>query len=129
MSEEDVDYAKRAIERRQARNAERKSTIPEVERLRRQVVILADRLALALHVMSHHQEVVEYKTTLEWMKHHEDWVEKLLTEEPKVPEHRSRKFDFYRKAQRYTYLCSGIRTMLRVQVENPPSIPKLGERR
>lgn len=123
----EVDYAERAAQRRRANHGGRTSSIPENERLKRQITILADRLALALHIMSDHEQFIRHSTTSAQMKHLEDWVEELLEEEPEVAEGRSRRFDYWRKVTRYGYLMSGIRTLLRVQVNNPPTIPRLGE--
>ena len=78
--------------------------------------------------MSDHEQFIRHETTVEQMKYLEDWVEELLSEEPHVDPGRDRKFDYYRRAQRYTYCCNGIRTMMRNQFDNPPTIPRLGEK-
>lgn len=123
MSEpaEEIDYAKRAIERKAAREAQRpKYTKQDLHAM---IQILGDRLALALHVMSDHRQFIEHETTVEQMKWLEDWVETLLEfEEPARAEGLTRKFDYYRKLQRYTYLRSGIRGLLRKQIPHPPNV-------
>jgi len=129
MSESEVDYAKRAQERKKLRNAGRESTLSPTERLSRQVVILADRLALALHIMSDHEQFISKETTAEQMKYLEDWVEELLSfEEPAETDKHARRFDYYRRAQRYTYMTTSIRALLRHQLKAPPRIPRLGEK-
>lgn len=125
----EVDYAKRTIDRQNKRNAERSSTMPTEERLRRQVAILADRLALALHIMSDHEQFLRHETTVEQMKYLEDWVEELLSlEADSAGEGRARRFDYYRKARRYGYVMQSVRALLRKQIHCPPTIPKLGEK-
>ena len=113
---EEVDYAKRAVQRRDARNALR--PIYDREDLAKMVKILGDRLALALHIMSDHKQFIEHETTPDQMKYLEDWVETLLeVEDPPKGPGRAQKWDYYRKVKRYEYLRSGIRGMLRRQLK------------
>ena len=129
MTVAEIDYAKRAIARKKGNHAGRKSTMSAEERLKRQVVILADRLALALHIMSDHEQFIRHETTVEQMKYLEDWVEELLSYEEPAAEGRARRFDYYRRAQRYTYAITSVRALLRRQIDSPQVIPKLGEKK
>lgn len=113
---EGVDYAKRAIQRREARKAGRKSTMSTEERLTLQCRILADRLALALHVMTAHEQFIRHETTVEWIKYLEDWAVELTKVEPRPKRGRKWQFDFYRGQQRYRFLKNAVRGMLRGQI-------------
>ena len=115
MSEPNV-HAKRAVQRKNARNAGRVQSMTEVQRLRLQVRILADRLALALHLMCDHEQFIRFNTTAEQMDYLEQWVERLLlVEQPPKPGHKW-PFDFWRKMQRYRYIKQSLRALLRNQI-------------
>lgn len=111
-------YAERAMQRKQGNRAGQfQSKKTREQQLASQVRILADRLALALAVMTHHEELLRHSDILEWMKHLEAWTERLEEVEPAVSEGRERRFDHHRRQSLYRYHTTAIRALLRGQLE------------
>lgn len=122
MSE--INYAKRALQRKAGNHVGRKSTLTREQRLERQVTILADRLALALYVMNNHETLIKKSAVVDWMAHMEEWADQLTGEEPEPKPGHQRLFHFHRSTKLYRYFMNGIRGMLRKQIDNPPTIER-----
>lgn len=121
MGDAEINYAKRANERKAAREALRPTYT--ADDVRKMVTIACDRWALSMLALLDHEPLVRSGDMREWMKHHEKWVEDLLdVEPPSKGIGRPRDFDYYRRQQRYKMLRSGIRTLIRNQLEFPPEI-------